>query len=97
MPKRFRARHPFGVTEERRVRNLAASRHAPGDWIRRARMIAPRSGRRTRRARVDRSVRDGRAQRVVDGLLQRHRAPRHPGGGECCLAEARTRGGHGLV
>ena len=26
--------------EERQVRKLAASRHAPGDWIRRARMIA---------------------------------------------------------
>ena len=40
MPKLLRARPPFGATEERRVRKLAASRHAPGDWIRRARMIA---------------------------------------------------------
>ena len=40
MPKLFRARPPLDVAEERRVRKLAASRHAPGDWIRRARMIA---------------------------------------------------------
>jgi transposase len=39
MPKLFRARPPVDATEERRVRKLAASRHAPGDWIRRARMI----------------------------------------------------------
>ena len=40
MPKLLRARPPLDATEERRVRQLAASRHAPGDWIRRARMIA---------------------------------------------------------
>jgi transposase len=40
MPKLLRARSPMDVTEERQVRKLAGSRHAPGDWIRRARMIA---------------------------------------------------------
>ena len=40
MPKLLRARPPVDATEERRVRKLAASRHAPGDWIRRARTIA---------------------------------------------------------
>lgn len=40
MPKLLFARPAQDVTEERQVRKLAASRHAPGDWIRRARMIA---------------------------------------------------------
>ena len=40
MPKLLRARPPLDATEGRRVRKLAASRHAPGDWIRRARIIA---------------------------------------------------------
>ena len=40
MPKLLRARPPLDAAEERQVRKLAASRHAPGDWIRRARMIA---------------------------------------------------------
>ncbi len=40
MPKLLRARPPLDATEERQVRKLAGSRHAPGDWIRRARMIA---------------------------------------------------------
>jgi transposase len=40
MPKLLRARPPVDAIEARRVRKLAASRHAPGDWIRRARMIA---------------------------------------------------------
>jgi transposase len=40
MPKLLRARPPLDADEERRVRKLAGSRHAPGDWIRRARMIA---------------------------------------------------------
>jgi len=42
MPKLLRARPPLDADEERRVRKLAGSRHAPGDWIRRARMV-PRS------------------------------------------------------
>src|ERR687884_1236801 len=40
MPKLLRARPPLDTEEERQVRKLANSRHAPGDWIRRARMIA---------------------------------------------------------
>ena len=42
MPKLLRARPPLDAKEERQVRKLAGSRHAPGDWIRRARMIARR-------------------------------------------------------
>ena len=40
MPKLLRARPPLDNQEERQVRKLAGSRHAPGDWIRRARMVA---------------------------------------------------------
>ena len=40
MPKLLRARRPRDAKEERQVRKLAGSRHAPGDWIRRARMVA---------------------------------------------------------
>lgn len=39
MPKLLRARPPADASEERQIRKLARSRHAPGDWIRRARMI----------------------------------------------------------
>ena len=39
MPKLLFARPPQDATEERQVRKLAGSRHAPADWIRRARMI----------------------------------------------------------
>jgi transposase len=39
MPKLLQARPACDVKEERQVRRLAASRHAPGDWILRARMI----------------------------------------------------------
>ena len=40
MPKLLFARAARDADEERRVRKLAASRHAPGDWIRRAQMVA---------------------------------------------------------
>ncbi len=40
MPKLLHARPPKDLGEERQVRKLAGSRHAPGDWIQRARMIA---------------------------------------------------------
>lgn len=33
------ARAPRDAAEERKIRKLAGARHAPGDWIRRARMI----------------------------------------------------------
>jgi transposase len=40
MPKLLQARAPRDDAEERVIRKLAASRHAPGDWITRAKMIA---------------------------------------------------------
>src|SRR3954452_21809721 len=40
MPKLLFARPPADVVEERKIRKLAGARHAPADWIRRARMIA---------------------------------------------------------
>ena len=40
MPKLLFARPPLDADEECRVRKLAGSRHAPGDWIQRARMVA---------------------------------------------------------
>jgi transposase len=40
MPKLLFARPPCDAAEERQVCKLAGARHAPGDWIRRARMIA---------------------------------------------------------
>ena len=40
MPKLLFARWPTDDPEERQVRKLAASRHAPGAWMRQARMIA---------------------------------------------------------
>jgi transposase len=39
MPKLLFARPPQGTREERALRKLATSRHAPADWIRRAQMI----------------------------------------------------------
>jgi transposase len=39
MPKLLHARAAQDEAEERQIRKLAGSRHAPGDWIRRARMI----------------------------------------------------------
>jgi transposase len=39
MPKLLCARPPQDATEERQVRQLARSRHAPADWMRRAQMI----------------------------------------------------------
>jgi Homeodomain-like domain len=39
MPKLLYARAPQGTEEERKTRKLAGSRHAPADWIMRARMI----------------------------------------------------------
>src|SRR3954454_7197044 len=39
MPKLLYARPAQDATEERQVRKLATSRHAPADWIQRARML----------------------------------------------------------
>ena len=40
MPKLLNARAPEDTEEERKVRKLAGSRHAPGDWIFRARIVS---------------------------------------------------------
>jgi transposase len=40
VPKLLYARAPQGAEEERKIRKLAGSRHAPADWKRRAQMIA---------------------------------------------------------
>jgi transposase len=40
MPKLLRARPPQNAEEEYKIRKLARSRHAPGDWIARARLIS---------------------------------------------------------
>ncbi len=40
MSKLLRARAPQNVEEEQKIRKLAGSRHAPGDWIFRARIIS---------------------------------------------------------
>ncbi len=48
MPQLLQARAPCDDAEERQMRRLAQSRHAPGDWILRARMIVHSwEGRRT--------------------------------------------------
>jgi hypothetical protein len=44
MRKLLRARPPLDAQEQPQVRKLAGSRHAPGDWIRRARMITRPDG-----------------------------------------------------
>jgi len=40
MPKLLAARPPLDADEERQVRRLARSLHAPADWVLHARMIA---------------------------------------------------------
>jgi hypothetical protein len=40
MPKLLYARPPADVEKEHKVRKLAGSRHAPADWVMRAKMIA---------------------------------------------------------
>ena len=40
MPKLLQARPPLDAEEERQVRRLARSQHAPGDWILHAKMMA---------------------------------------------------------
>jgi transposase len=48
MPKLLHARPPQDAREECRIRRLAASRHAPADWRRRAQMVVGSwAGRRT--------------------------------------------------
>src|SRR6266542_700102 len=57
------ARPPVDPAEEHTIRRLAGARHAPGDWIRRARMIA-----------LARAEPPGRLQQGGEGLL----APAQP-------------------
>jgi transposase len=40
MPKWLQARPPLDVTEQRQVRKLTTSRHAPADWVWHAKMVA---------------------------------------------------------
>ncbi len=40
MPKLLRARAPQNAEEEYKMRKPARSRHAPADWIKRARIIS---------------------------------------------------------
>src|SRR5690349_9101127 len=40
MPKFVRARPPLDDGEARKIRRLAGARHAPADWIERARIVA---------------------------------------------------------
>jgi hypothetical protein len=40
VPRLLRARLPEDAEEERKIRKLAGSRHAPADWIFRARIIS---------------------------------------------------------
>ena len=40
MPKYLRARPPHDDGEARKIRRLAGARHAPADWIERARIVA---------------------------------------------------------
>ena len=39
MPKPLHARAPQDADEEQTIRKLARSRHAPADWITRARIV----------------------------------------------------------
>ncbi len=87
MPRLLRVRRPEDAEEERKVRKLAGSRHAPGDWILRARIIS-RSWEGLRTARIaeelgchPKTVRE-RIHRFnaegIDGLGDRPRAGRKP-------------------
>ncbi len=87
MPKLLRARPPQDLVEERQIRKLAGSRHAPGDWIRWAQMIVHSwAGRRTTAIAADlgchpQTVRERLARfnaEGVDGLGDRPGAGRKP-------------------
>ncbi len=87
MPRLLRARLPKDAEEERKIRKLAGSRHAPGDWIFRARVISCswqglRNAKiaeelgchlKTVRARIHRFNAEG-----IDGLADRSRTGRRP-------------------
>jgi hypothetical protein len=75
MPKLLYARPPTDAEDEQKIRKLAGSRHAPADWVMRAKMIAASWGRRPdqrrRRAvglpRADRAGTPGAVQRRGPG------------------------------
>ena len=77
MPKFLYARPPCDEAEERTIRKLAGARHAPGDWIRRAKMIVLSwQGQHTPIAGALVSSPDGAG--TTDPV--RHRRPGRPGG-----------------
>jgi transposase len=87
VPRLLRARRPDDAGEERKVRKLAGSLHAPGDWIFRAHIIS-RSWQGLRTARIaeelgchPKTVRE-RIYRFnaedIDGLGDRPRTGRKP-------------------
>jgi transposase len=87
MPRLLRARQPQDTEEERKVHKLASSRHAPGDWINRARIIS-RSWQGLRNVKIaeelgchPKTVRE-RIHRFnaegIDGFADRSRAGRRP-------------------
>jgi hypothetical protein len=84
MPKLLSARPPKNKAEEQQVQQLAASRHAPGDWIQRARMIV-RSWAGHRTGAIARelhchpqTVRERPARFNTEGLADRPGAGRQP-------------------
>jgi hypothetical protein len=70
VPKLLRARPPVDDREEKTIRRLAASRHAPADWIQRAQLVA-------RSWDGDRTARPPEADRRP-GRSSRNRAPVAP-------------------
>jgi transposase len=87
VPRLLRARRPKDAEEERKIRKLAGSRHAPADWIFRARIIS-RSWQGLRNAKIaeqlgchPKTVRE-RIHRFndegIDGLGDRPHAGRKP-------------------
>jgi DNA-binding CsgD family transcriptional regulator len=74
MPKLLRARAPQNAEEECKIRKLARSRHAPGDWIARARIIISLSWQGLRTARIAEEL--GCHPQTVRRRLHRFRAPK---------------------
>src|SRR4051794_33143798 len=65
MPKLLFARPPVDAVEERRIRKLAGARHAPADWIRRARMTLTKTV-------VDVGATSGSGVELSDGIHTDH-------------------------
>jgi DNA-directed RNA polymerase specialized sigma24 family protein len=73
VPKLLSARAPEDAEEERKIRKLAGSRHAPGDWIFRARIICL-SWQGLRTARIAEQL--GCHTKTVRKRIHRFRAPK---------------------